>query len=141
MRPSLSYRLGLCLPQEGALGSVWGGGFGVAELGFLSLLAGREQAAAHGRAGVQPLRTAPLLFFPCSCRCLAPALASTTCRAAEPSPIPGDMPPPWDLDATSGWRLCRFLLSQPNDPFPGQTFQQANHCLNKKKPHRHDRFG
>lgn len=63
--PNLSNCLGLCLPQEGALGSARGGCFGVAELGFLSLLAD----------GVQPLGTVPLLPVPC---CLALTLASTT---------------------------------------------------------------
>lgn len=79
MQPSLSSCLGLCLPQEGALGSASEGGFGLAQLGSLP---SSRQAAARGQAGVQPLGTAPLLPGPHPHCCLALALASTTCSCS-----------------------------------------------------------
>lgn len=60
VEPSLSN----CLAQEGELSSAWGGGFGLLELGFLSL-----PAAKCGWAGVQPLRLGCSSF-------LAPSLTS-----------------------------------------------------------------
>lgn len=140
MQPSPSRCLGLCLPQEGALGSASEGGFGLAQLGFLSLPADRQQPVA--RLGCSP--SAQLLSRPVPT--LAAALLSPW--PAPPAPalellaIPGVLAPPWGLDASSGRRLCRFLslMSLRLKPSTGQTFQKVGLPREKTKQHTQEGF-
>lgn len=99
---SLSYCLGHCFPQEGALGSASGGAFGLAGLGFLSLPAGGEQAQ--------------LVSWP------FPALPRSLPPTQETRHHPGTWMQP---------RLCHFLslfalglVCQPPTSFLGRLFDR-----------------